>query len=460
MRSLLRHLCSALIICLMLAGCSSVEETFDTDFVEEVKGFDGTVFRVQGLGDLTKTDCLGYGLDGVFGDMALERLRKVESDYDCRIVNDTVTSVPNSIGAGQTGLDIFRSQTFNQLGWTEAGYLVGFSILTDHLDYTDTDVWGTKYVNQRMCWNNDLYSVQPYGVPLLCFGNYYGALALNVGLCRQYNVHDPREYLEAGLWDYDHFRTALRDMTVDTGDKTIYAFKACRQYYFDMFARTNGSELVERNEKGEYVCGFFTEECKVALEAGHDIMYGDTAYCFVPNDDSSINAMLTEDCMMVNCMGQDIINNFVYKLEYVGTLPFPHGPALDNCNYSCFCESYFSSICIPVNCQDYDCSAILINALYSPYPEYPDQESLVDYVAKQVFFDRIDAETMFKCMKNTRSNFYYAGGRTLAENITRASSIPEVIEKFKSQLISNLENNGIINCVASADYMYDGVAND
>lgn len=456
MKTFCKVLCALIVFSFVLAGCSDTVEVFDLSYEEEIKGYDGATFYTQGMGDYVKSNCLGYSLDGIFGDIAQARWRQVEKDYDCHLENDTATNIGTSIAAGQTGLDILRGPT-HALPGGGSGYLVGYSLVSDILDYTNTDVWGTKFVNTIMCYNNDLYGVQTYGVPQLCFGNYYGALALNVDLCKRFGIKDPREYLENGLWDYDHFRQSLIDMTIETGDKTIYGIKIHTPYYFDQFARTNGDDLVIRDANGEYICGYYTETAKVAFQTAQDLLYGETAYCFYPDESTSRSQFSTEDCIMAICEGADIYNNFVYNMEYVGTLPFPHGPAVENCNYACFCETFYGCLVMPVNCQDYEASATLINALYSPFAEYPDKEAIRGYIESQIFYDKIDADTMLRCMENTRSNFYFQGGRTLAEAISSKESIQATLDAYESRVNNALHDGGhIIENVRSADYMYEG----
>ena len=376
-----------------------------------------------------------------FADMALERKKNIETKNNCTI--DVIYSDFGTIGSavqtsamsGESIYDIATNESFVFVQYMRAGYLAGLTAL---IDATNTAKWGTPNMLQSLMWKNDLYGVLPYAWPDLLYTSFGYPIIVNENLIAQYAHDDPREYVEAGTWNWDLFEEVLHQYTHQEGENIIYGMATHDAYFAMMMFLSNGVTLSEYVD-GQVVCGAYTNPGFVALERAHSI-YRETCHdCFHPDDNTSnvVSNFKLGNAMLLTTNAYEILghsNSIMYVMDNVGILPYPQGPNATPGEYKGYHESMLYSTSIPVNAKDPETAAFILSEMYEPFDEYKTKEDIIEYMATQTFFDIRDARVYANMLENTEYGFFLEGARSLIqESVESNSAVSTLVDSHESQ---------------------------
>lgn len=282
MKIICRILAAVLLITLVTGCAQSSEESFDLSLSGSNEGqsfdFNGMelLYRINldsGNGVDSTENYLGYTVNTEFSDLAMQRVRDLENRYDFKlnVTNDKADIVTMTAG-GLRFADVFLSPSFDFFKWAKAGLLTGISTLSDYIDYRDEDKWGSPLILESMFYQNDVYGLTPNAWPEQNYTSFGYPLVANVDLITTNGAANPRELVEEGLWVWDTFAQELVKNTVREGDVAkSYGLVTSYPYFAQMMLLSNGIRFAERDEDGNYYCGYYTPEAMRAMEMIREI---------------------------------------------------------------------------------------------------------------------------------------------------------------------------------------------
>jgi len=427
-------------------GAQEAPESFDIDLDS---GSDGSIdlagfemiyeFGSNEADGVVSENVLGYVPDSQFADLAKERIRDIENDYNCKIkINYNSTQRCHTFislsYAGVFMCDVISGISDMWADAARAGMLVGLSDLEEYIDYKDENKWGNRSILEVIYYENDLYGLIPMGWPELNHSSFGYPLAVNEDIVSILGQTDPREFVENGEWTWAKFRECLANYTYTEGSETrYYGLSAHWPYYTEMFIRSNGDSLVYKDADGNYSYGFNTPTAIAAMEEAKAIWHTDLSHTIISdmNDtvEQTVDDFVNGDAVM--CVaptgylyGQDA--RISLNVENFGILTWPLGPEaepghvygiMENNNY-CIAFSSLSS--------NTESSAIIINALYEPLPGFETHEEIKAYMEHNYFFDSRDCDNFFEMYLNQEYNYFHYNMRTqyigFMENTSRTIS--------------------------------------
>ena len=453
----------AFALCFALISCSQ-----DSGSSEEIPGYEAEM-NTNDLGGFTmkyyvspieymEDECvLGYLVNTEFADLATKRIQDVEKELNCKIdihyvVSQTVlNNLAGWVISGSRVLDASQDQSIRTSVSMRDGFLVG---LSPYLDVKNTEKWGSIGMNMGMFWNDDQYGVFPATWPELFTTSLGYPFCVNEDIVAKANLTDPRELVENNTWTWDVFEEYLHQMTYDNGSYQVYGFATHPVYFVQMMFRSNGDMLLDITNKSLSVenCGYYTNTAFAALDRAYKILTETCADCIHPTTDRFVaaNAFRAGEVGIV-CSNTEFVigteTSYVYTCDNFGVLPSPQGPDAKPGDYHALSESTNYTVTIPIICENIEETAMILEALYEPFEEYPTKESILDYMSKYTFHDSRDMEVFWKLSRNTEFAFFNEGARELTEMISGYSSkrtpAAEALEAFKSKY-TNVFNNYII----------------
>lgn len=230
----------------VFSACSKKKASVSED-EEDLDFCGGTI--VIARGSYTWRFTLASGGEAT-GERELKRFDDTEEEFNCVLefrenINPSTLFLTAALSGGLqvdflfTGNDqIYQTYLINTLLPIEAV-----------IDDPESDKWrspASKAIG--------LYGGKMYGF----FPNYWesspsvgGIINVNMDLLEEYNIGDPFELIEAGEWDWEHFRTFLEQVTFTDGDRQWFGMAsgynghvAC---YFPFVLANGGSFLKEEN---------------------------------------------------------------------------------------------------------------------------------------------------------------------------------------------------------------------
>jgi ABC-type glycerol-3-phosphate transport system substrate-binding protein len=438
MKSFKRIILLMLVLTLALCACEQAVEEVVPEYEGAAEGVDLEGFNATwGWKGAEGSSVFGFIPDTENADFALQRKSDVEKALNCKIKLAYSSSLLDNfragILAGYQDYDIIAADG-NLMPDVRAGYLTG---LSQYLDVTNTDKWGTPNMLQQMLWEKDLFGVVPFAWPDLIYRLSGHILAVNENLITILAQTDPREYVENNEWTWDKFEEVLADYTYTEGDRTVYGVRVHLPYYaINMFL--SSGVAISSYQDGHVVAGVYTEVGREALERAQKIYYETCSDYFHPltdsvGDDEFVNG---EAVMYLTWMNELTGNTrwIMYNMDNVGVLPFPQGPHATPGKYLSYHENLLLVFGIPFNAKDPAVSAQIMDAMCEPFEKYKTKEDIIDYMASQIFFDRRDAEVVVNEVMNTEYGFYSEGARIVLEGVGQTNTpVSRILESNQSR---------------------------
>ena len=462
MKNTARFLLLALLFGLILTACSGTvqDEEFDFDFNGggsagvDLDGFEMVYeFGTPETEGLLNDNVLGYTPNTIFSDLALERLNQVQQDYNCKItVNyNNTDNCHKFVSTSMSG--IFMCDVISGISdmWSNVAridMLVGMSEVSDYIDYKNEEKWGTRNMLEVIYYEDDLYGLFPMAWPELCISYFGYPLVFNENYILSRGMTDPREYVENGTWDYENFRQFLVDATdVQGGETRVYGLSTHREYFTEMFMRTNGSSLIYKDANGNYQPGFYTSEAMKAMEEAVNLYYGDYAYTINHNNADVTGSV---DCFIEGRSAMCVaLTKYLYgqdarismNVDRYGIVTWPHGPDADPSRVYSIMENNEYCIAISRMTSSPDACAIILNALYEPLPGFETYDQIRDHMLKYYFFDERDCDNFYAMFNNQEYNYFHYGVRATTINFLDSSStsITQVLERNRDKSLNEIE---------------------
>ena len=437
----------------LAVSCSSAEEeVFDVDFSRDLSKIDlegiGIIYNVFIPASFSpESVCLGYELDTVFADMASKRLSDVQKDLNCVIeVTYEAGSTANFYAATISGTYVSDAVMGVSDIWTDAaraGMMIGMSELEEFIDYRNEAKWGYRNMLEVIYYEDDLYGLNPLLWPEVSVA-YGTPLVVNEDIIASLGETDPRDYLENGQWTWEKFREVLERYYVKEGSEVKYYALACQAAPFgNMFILSNGSRFAEKNEKGEYIPGFFSANAIKAMEEGLDIFHG-TLGETIDKDSASVDAMINGTAVLGAVNSDHIIGlrgRISKEMSNFGILSWPTGPDVEP-GYA-FAEHANVERCIsfPRAAKQPEAAATIINAIYEPFEGYETLDDILELMTRNYFFDARDSKVFYDMYLNSDYNyFHYSGMYGMFHQWLTSNKTPtEYIEANEDFMASRME---------------------
>jgi hypothetical protein len=428
MKTVCRILALMLILSLA-AGCAqSAEEAFDLNFSsssdESALDFNGLelLYRINldsGNGVDSTENYLGYTLNTEFSDLAMQRVRDLENRYKFKlnVTNDTADLV-NMTAGGLRFADIFLSPSFNFFAWSKAGLLTGISTLSEYIDYRDSEKWGSPLILESMFYGNDVYGLTPNAWPEQNYTSFGYPLIANVDLIMTNGALNPRELVEEGVWVWDTFTQELEKNTVMEGSTArSYGLVTSYPYFAQMMILSNGARFAERDEDGNYYCGYYTPQAMRAMEMIREIWYGKYEHT-VMRDEVYYSEVVMRNFTSEHGAYAFLPTHFLFgvygevamNLDNFAILPTPTGPDVPVGYMSSVHHTMYYTISFPISSSSTDAAATVVNEIYEPLPGFETKDDIKSYMSRNYFFDERDADVFFELFENSYYNYDYTTG--------------------------------------------------
>ena len=446
-----------LIAVFALCACQTSEPEIIPEFApdsEQIVNLNGNTiswgFAKSGSKD---ENVLGFIPGTSFADMATERKKEIENNYNCKInmvYSDFGTigsELQSAVMSGQPIYDIATNESYVFVDSIRAGYCTGLSSI---LDVSDTNKWGTPNMLQSLFWKNDLFGVLPYAWPDLLYTSFGYPIVVNETLISQYGHEDPREYVENNTWNWDMFESVLHQYTVNEGERTIYGMASHDAYFAMMMFLSNGVTLSEYVDDS-VVCGAYTDAGFEAMSRARQIYQETCKEWFYPDDTTGgvVVAFKNGDCVLLTTHAGAIIgtsDTIMYEMDNVGILPYPLGPNGQEGVYKGYHESILFATVIPINARDIDVASLVLSAMYEPFKGYETKEDIINYYSNQTFFDKRDAAVFVNMLENTEYGFFKEGARSLIQETVETNTALSQLRDSHQSRYDKIVEDYIANC--------------
>lgn len=460
-------LSSLLLIALISCG-QAEEEVFDVDFNGEAvaTGFDGLEIKFlssfySGNNNVESDNILGYPVGTGLSDLVSERIKEVETNYDCNINleyktwSDFSSAFSSGIAGGVTPCELAFVTSFDIYSWAKAGYLAGINNeLGDYIDYTNSSKWGEATLLECVFYKDDLYGLLPAAWPDLIYSSFGYPLVANMDLISTSGGDDPRELYEQGIWNWATFNEQLEKCTVVEGTETrVYGLTAHSPYFSEMILGSNGIALARIDGKVSLRCGFFESQLLAAADEVRHVIYGPLAYTFDKISEPDPNVVTAKFCAEEACYSF-MPTKFVFgvwgdvaqSVDNYAILRTPVGPDVPTDHAFGIYDGMTYTLTFPTSTINHniEAAAIVADAIFEPLTGYETIEDVKAYMTHNNFFDDRDAEAFYDILDNAAYNhFYSAGGavRNISAEIGRSDTpVSELLERYESEVNGFFEN--------------------
>ncbi|MBO5036878.1 MAG: hypothetical protein J6D42_07355 [Clostridia bacterium] len=414
----------------LFVSCASTqqEEVFDAELdTSHSIDWSGKEFFILQTSAIDETP-LYYIRDTILADNAMQRLKDVAAKHNCEIslkyigVDNTFkTLMAATLSSGDALGDIVFTDPYQIREFGNLGGLVNIEHVLDYIDIYDETKWGAPNVWEFLMCKGVMCGVVPVSWMQMEPAIFY-PIIFNQNLTSSFGVPDLREYYENGEWTREKMMDTVVTCTDNTLATPIKGMAACLKHFIRSALLNNGTTFAEFNDDvSEYHCGWDSEAGIEALEWVKSIIdnYEEYMYEFSNSsygDWNYTNPFMNNEATLLLTKSAEIYDKIAYEVDNFGILPFPAGPYGDPSKYVGFYEKA-QTLSIPLYAKEVECSAILIDEIFSPLEEYPDKKSMEDYYNSNVFSDSRDYNIFIEMSKNCKYSFWPDGGDTFLNNI-------------------------------------------
>ena len=127
-------------------------------------------------------------------------------------------------------------------------------------------------------------------------------------------------------------------------------------------------------------------------------------------------------------------------MDNFAVFPFPRGPLGNNLTTpgTTITDTRFGTA-IPLLCKDPAMSAIILDAIYEPLPGYEEEQSVIDYLRHNFFFDDRDVENYINSFDNITDVYIgIKGNKSMREWLDQ---VAEADENNRQKYVINIETS-------------------
>jgi len=432
-----------------LLSCAQKE----TEQIPEYNDFEATEFDLEGyecviVQSFDEAHPFQYPEGTLLADLYLKRLKDISNDWNCEISIDCVTvggyldSTIPFIAAGTHIGEIACTTTPYNL--VKAGVLYPLDVLKDHLDYTNSEKFGSFGLLEHGMKDGIPYTVSPVAWPGKQASYSYNIFAVNEGLIKRYGKVDPRDYVENGEWTWDNFEKVLPDYQIDDGTVKATAMNATWSFTLDM-AMMNGADYVKRNSDGTLSPAFDSVNVAEAFDWCAKLFTEKADYITFDGHYDMVEGFINDEIVLANTSLTHMINEIIYESEDYGIVPFPCGP---RGTYGVWKSAVNSFDCmgIYVNAMYPEAAAKIIDRMFEPFEGYETKEDIEQY-ASTIFYDKRDVEYFTTYLENVRWDYWIVGiydyFSNAKDSVKRGVGSAEIISRY-SEAVNNLIEEYVI----------------
>ena len=439
-------LITVLLAITMLVSCSSgnSEEIFDQGWATtDSTDWSGQSFYILQTSVIDEHP-LYYLRDTNLADNALQRIKDVAANHKCSINLKYIgsgdsfkTLMAATLATGDCLADIVFTDPAQIREFGNLGGLLNIEHVSDYINIYDESKWGAPNVWEFLMCNGVMCGVVPVSWMNMGPAIFY-PIIFNSDITGMFGYYDLREFYENGEWTREKMMEVAVDCTDNTRATPIKGLAACLKHFIRSALLNNGTTFAEFNDDvSEYYCGWTTEAGIEALQWVKDVInnYGEYMYEFTNigyGDWNYTNPFMNSEAAMLLTSSGEIFDKIAYKVNNFGLLPFPAGPYGDPSKYVGFYEKA-ETLSIPLYAKETECSAILIDEIFSPLEQYPDAASIENYYDTNVFSNTKDYQILVEMSKNCKYSFWPDGGdavlNSLYSNLEKMTPT-EVLESY------------------------------
>ena len=413
-------LCAVLfLICVSCAAPEEIVPEYDTsvtDSAVDLKGQTLIMGIVQDYFFEGADSTLSYTNNTEFGDLARQRLNDVKSKYNCDIQFDPVGRsgevAYNSAVAGICVFDFITEESYFLVNYVRANAFIDLATL-ENMDVFDESKWGNKYMLVSTMFNGGIYGVLPAAHPMRLANSIDVLIVVNEDCISSIQETDPRYYFENSEWNWTTFDHAINNYSYinQTTNERVYSLASGFGGFSRELAMSNGTEVFYFNDNGSYTLGYFMPSAVEAYNQAYEWFFGATTSNVMSNGSGDDNLRMVADgetVMSVISSWQifSTTDSLAYRTDNFAVLPVPVGPNANGQNdYKTSYSSADFTMCIPLTAKDPEVSALVLDKIYEPFEGYETEESMIDYMHKNYFSDRRDAEFFVEMTKD--NHVYY-----------------------------------------------------
>ncbi|MBQ6172567.1 MAG: extracellular solute-binding protein [Clostridia bacterium] len=436
---------AVLLIVSVLVSCSGgSEEAFDQTFGStEQTDWSGYTFYILQTADINEKP-MYYLRDTNLADNALQRLKDVANRHNCEINlkyigadNTFKTLLSATLATGESLADIIFTDPAQIREFGNLGGLTDIEHVSDYIDIYDESKWGAPNDWEFLMCKGTMCGVVPVSWMNMGPVIFY-PIVFNSDITGMSGFYDLREFYENGEWTREKMMEVAVACTDNTRATPIKGLAACLKHFIRSALLNNGTSFAEFNDDvSEYHCGWTSEAGIEALQWVKDVIskydeymleFTNTGY----GDWNYTNPFMNNEAAMLLTSSGEIFDKIAYKVNNFGLLPFPAGPFGDSAKYVGFYEKA-ETLSIPFYTKEVECSAMLIDEIFSPLEQYPDAASIENYYDTNIFSDPRDYRILLEMSRNCKYSFWPDGGdavlNSLYTNLPQMSPT-EVLEKY------------------------------
>ena len=405
----------SLFICMILAfslvSCASAEPEivpeYDSSFSEDDVDLGGRTLIMGMVQDYFfegADSTLSYTNNTDLGDLAAQRLRDVESKYNCEIefeyVGRSGEVAFQSAVAGSYIFDFISEESFFLVNYMKANAFVDLTTL-ENIDVFDESKWGNKHMRMSTMFDGAIYGLLPAAHPLRTSNSIENFIVVNEDYIASLLATDPRDYFENGEWNWETFTNCLNTYAHTSGisNEYVYAFSSGLGGFSRDLAMSNGVDPIILHENGNFTVGYFEQPAIDAYNQAYEWFNGATASS-VLSEGGNVDTFIAGKSVMQSISAYQLFStttSIAYQMENFGIVPVPYGPNAESPDD--YRTSYTSAdfpMCIPITAQDPEISALALDKIYAPFEGYETKDDIIDYLYKNYFRDRRDAELIIE----------------------------------------------------------------
>lgn len=307
---------------------------------------------------------------------------------------------------------------------------MGLSELEEYIDYRNEEKWGSRSILEVLYWEDDVYGLIPMSWPTSSV-SYTGLTVINEDLIASLNATDPRDLYENGQWTWETFRNCLEQYYIQEGNE-VKQYAITAQYlgnFGENYILSNGYRLAEKGPDGQYRSGLHDPRALTAMIEAQDVLYGPLSNTIKYNVDPAEHLINGTSVLGILHYAEYLTDKVVKEMPNFGLIAWPSGPNVDPGFIATNHHNLERAIVLSRYSHNIEATAIAINALYEPFEEYPNSESIKDFLYKTFFFDRRDADLYYDLfLASQYSYFGSAPWNSLSSWIENGQTPTEYIE--------------------------------
>ena len=409
-------LCLVLLFC--LASCAAEEETvpeyeFDNPGADaDLSGATLIMGLVQDYMFEGADSTLSYTNNTDLGDLAVKRIKDIESRFNCRLQFDYVERAGSLAYTSAVGglyvFDFISEESFFVYNYLKTN---AFQDLTqvENLDVFDETKWGSRYMRSSTMADGGIFGVLPAMHPMRLQNSIDGLLVINEDLIDRLSVTDPRDYFERGEWNWDTFEDCLLNYAYnESSNDFVYSLAAGIGTTAKALAICNGFDFMTFKDNGDFEIGYFGPNAVEGYNKAFELYNGPAGRNIDP--EPSLDKFFNGMAVMQFIDAWQIVgttNSVAFKMENFGLVPAPCGPSAKGPDdWKTSYSSADFTLMIPITAKDIETSALILDQIYEPFEGYETKQDTIDYLYKNYFTDYRDAAFFVEIAMGDRSYFH------------------------------------------------------